>query len=266
MLTYIILLVASVGFGIPLGGKNCKKWEKIVYCAAFALIFTFISAVRFQVGYDYLPYAEAYFDMKYFNLEDLSKHIMEKGFLLPLYILHDSFKDYWVIFVYTSIIIYFSVFGLIYKYSECPWISVCAFLCFGAFFNSLCFLRQFIAAIIVTYAVKFIHKNNYPMFLIFILAAATFHWSALAMAVLYFFLRIKPSWIYFGIIAACTILFCIFSRPAIKFFSEKFYMYQIYDPEKNPEAFSGLSPRYTIIFGLLFLICFLFRKKLIEEN
>lgn len=266
MLIYFVLLAASAGFGIPLCGEKCGKWGKAVYCAFFALIFTVISAVRFQVGYDYNSYGGTYFNMLYYDIDGVSEMRMEKGFLLPMYIFNLGFENYWVVFIYTSIINYLSVFGLIYKNSEYPWISVCAFLCFGAFFNSLCFLRQFIAAVIVTYAVKFVCEKNYPMFLIYIIAASAFHWSALIMAVVYFLLMIKPSRIYFGIVAAGTVLFCIFSRSAMKFLVEKFYMYKSYDPDTNPEAFIGLSPRYTVIFGILFLVCFLLRKELIEKN
>lgn len=104
------------------------------------------------------------------------------------------------------------------------------------------------------------------MFLVFIIAASAFHWSALIMAVVYFLLTIKPSCIYLGIVAAGTTLFCIFSHPVMKLLIDKFYMYRRYDPDTSPEAFIGLPPRYTVIFGILFIICFLLRKKLIEKN
>lgn len=165
MLIYFVLLAVSAGIGIPLCDKKFGKWGTAVYCAVLALIFTVISAVRFQVGYGYNLYGGTYFNMLYLDLDGVSENRMEKGFLLPLYILNLGFEDYLIVFIFTSIINYFSIFGLIYKNSECPWISVCAFLCFGAFFNSLCFLRQFIAAIIVTYAIKFVCKKTIRCFL-----------------------------------------------------------------------------------------------------
>lgn len=260
------MLAAAVALGIPLCGKRCGKWGKIVYCVICALGFTVISAIRFEVGYDYNLYGRVYYDMRFNDFDSISMQRMEKGFLMPLYILSLGFEEYYAVFIYTSIIIYAAVFGLIYKRSEIPWISVAAFLCFGLFFNSLCFLRQFIAALIIAYAIKFAHKKTLARYFILVIAASAFHWSALIMALLYVFLKIKPSWIYLGIVTAGTVLFCVFSRSAMLFFIDKFYMYKSYNPDSNPEASVGLSPRYTIIFGIVFLICFLFREKLIEKN
>lgn len=266
MTVYYLMLAAAVALGVPLCGKRCGKWGKIVYCVICALGFTVISAIRFEVGYDYNLYGRVYYDMRFNDLDSISEQRMEKGFLMPLYILSLGFEEYYVVFIYTSIIIYAAVFGLIYKRSEIPWISVAAFLCFGLFFNSLCFLRQFIAALIIAYAIKFAHKKTLARYFILVIAASAFHWSALIMALLYVFLKIKPSWIYLGTVTAGTVLFCVFSRGAMLFFIDKFYMYKGYDPDSNPEASVGLSPRYTIIFGIVFLICFLFREKLIEKN
>ena len=265
MLVYYILLALSCA-AMPLCGKKCGKWGKIVYCAAFAILFAFISASRFQVGHDFNSYGRIYADMMFTDTDELSLIKTEKGFAFPLYFLSLGFESYWVVFVYTSVIIYFSLFAMIWKNSSKPWISVCAFLCFGIFFNSLCFLRQIIAAIIITYAIKYVGNKDYFKFLILAVAASAFHWSALIMAVLYFLLRIKPSWLYLGLISAGTVLFCIFSRTAMMFLIEKFSMYKSYNPDTSPEASTGLHPRYTIMFGILFIVCFLFRKRLAEKN
>lgn len=265
MLIYYILLALACA-GMPLCGKKCGKWGKIVYCAVFAVLITFVSAIRFQVGYDFGSYGGIYADMFFREVDDLSLIKMEKGFLMPMYFFSLGFESYWTVFVYTSIAIYLPIFALIYFNSSKPWISVCAFLCFGIFFNSLCFLRQIMAAVILAYAIKYVCGKSYPRFIIFVIAASAFHWSALVMAVLYFFLRIKPSWIYLGVVSAGTILFCIFSHSAMLFFTEKFYMYKAYNPDTHGEAMIGLPPRYTIMFGVLFIVCFLFRKKLIEKN
>lgn len=265
MLMYYILLALACA-GMPLCSKKCGKWGKIVYCAVFAVLITVVSAIRFQVGYDFNSYGMVYADMFFRDVDDLSMIKMEKGFLMPMYFFSLGFENYWTVFVYTSIAIYLPIFALIYFNSSKPWISVCAFLCFGIFFNSLCFLRQIMAAVILAYAVKYVCGRNYLRFIVFVIAASAFHWSALALAVLYFFLRIKPSWIYLGVISAGTVLFCIFSRSAMLFFTEKFYMYKAYNPDTSGEVTVGLPPRYTIMFGVLFIVCFLFRKKLIEKN
>lgn len=265
MLIYYILLAVSCA-AMPLCGKKCGKWGKIVYCAVFAVLFTVVSAVRFQVGHDFNSYGGIYADLLFYDIDEISEMRLEKGFLMPIYILNLGFEKYYTVFIFTSVVIYFSVFALILKNSSIPWISVFAFLCFGVFFNSLCFLRQFIAAIIVAYAIKYTRGKNYFYFAVLIIAAASFHWSALIMTVLYFFLKIKPSWIYLGIVSAGTVVFCIFSRSAMMMMIDKFSIYGDYNPDTNPEASIGLPIRYTVMFGVLFIACFLFRKRLIERN
>lgn len=265
MLIYYVMLVLACA-GMPLCGKKCGKWGKIVYCAVFAVLFTVISAARFQVGHDFNSYGGIYADMAFTDIDELSEIKMEKGFTVPLFLLSLGFESYWTVFVYTSVIIYLSLFALIWKNSSKPWISVCALLCFGVFFNSLCFLRQFIAAIIIAAAIKYVGSRDYFRFIILVIAASSFHWSALIMAALYFFLRIKPSWLYFGIAAAGTVMFCIFSRTAMLWLINKFSMYGVYNPDTNPEASVGLPMRYTLMFGILFIVCFLFRKQLAEKN
>ena len=91
MLLYIILLLGVVLLGIPLCSKKCGKWGRIVYCVTAAIDFAVIAAVRFQVGYDYNLYGGTYFNMKYMDIEEISVLKMEKGFLLPLYILDLAF-------------------------------------------------------------------------------------------------------------------------------------------------------------------------------
>lgn len=266
MIMYILLLLGVVIIGIPLCDKKYGKWGKAAYCAAAAVVFIVIAATRFQVGYDYKSYAGIYFNMKYQDIEDVIVSRYEKGFLMPLYILDLVFEDYRTVFIYTSIIIYSSVFYFIYKHSSCPWISAAAYMCFGLFFNSLCFLRQVMAALLVTYAVQFVCEKRPLRFLVLVIAASAFHWSAIFMVVLYLLLRIKPDYIYLGVITVGMIFFLIFSRSVMFWAIDKFYMYSSYNPETNSEASAGLPARYTVMFGILFIVCFVFRKQLIEKN
>lgn len=266
MLIYFFLLAGVAAAGLPLCSPKCGKTGRAIFCIAAAIVFIVISALRFQVGYDYNLYGGTYFNMKYLTLEEISVNRMEKGFLLPLYVLNLAFEEYYVVFLYTSIIIYTAVFYLIYRNSSNPFISTTAFLCAGVFFNSLCFLRQFIAALIVTYAVQYLNKKQIWRFFILTVAAASFHWSALIMLGIWILLMIKPNKIYLAIVTAGTVIFCFVSRTLMYWAIDNFYMYRNYDPAKSVEASQGLPLRYTIMFGVLFVISFIFRKRLIEKN
>ncbi|MBP1549228.1 MAG: EpsG family protein [Oscillospiraceae bacterium] len=266
MLIYFFMLAGVIAAGIPLCSKKCGKAGRIIFCTASALVFVIISALRFQVGYDYNLYGGAYFNMQYATFEDICADKMEKGFLLPLYVLNLAFEEYYVVFIYTSIIIYPVVFYLICKNSSNPWISTTSFLCLGVFFNSMCFLRQFIAALIVTYAVQYLNKKQIWRFFVFVIAASVFHWSALIMLGMWILIMIKPGKIHLGIVTFGTVAFCFVSRSLMYWAIDNFYMYKDYDPATNPEASIGLPIWYTIMFGILFVISFIFRKRLIEKK
>ena len=266
MAIYIFLLVGVILVGIPLCSEKGGRSGRIIYCCAAAVVFIFIAAMRFDVGYDYNMYSYTYFNMKYMYPEDLVGEKMEKGFLLPLYVLNLAFENYTAVFVYTSILIYPAVFYFIYKNSSSPWISVAAYLCMGLFFNSLCFIRQVIASLIILYAMEYMDRKVPVRFFILVFAASVFHWSSLIMLVMFFLLKIKPGYIYLGIISAGTLILCIFSKAFMKWASEHFAMYRIYDPDTMAIAAVGLSPKFTVMFGVLFIICFVFRKRLIEKN
>lgn len=266
MIIYILLLAAAVIAGIPLCSNKYQRWGKIVYCSALALTFILIAVLRYGVGYDYHLYGAKCYNISVNGIDFLMADKMEKGFLLPVYIFNLAVDKYYSIFIFAALAIYVPLFILIYKRSSIPWISVAAFLCFGLFFNSLCFLRQFVAAIIVAYAMKYTNAKDYPRFFVLVLSAGAFHWSALIMTVLFVFLKIKPNYIYLSIAAVGTILFCIFSRSLMFWFIDNFYMYRGYNPDVSVEAGTGLPMRYTIMFGVLFAVCFAFRKRLIEKN
>lgn len=266
MAEYVGLLAVSVLLGLPLCSKKAGKWGRVVYCAALAVIFIVLSASRFLVGYDFAAYGKEYFDMKYLDAEDVIVRRFEKGFNMPLYFLSLGYEEYYYVFIYTSILIYSAVFYLIYKNSSCPWISAAAYLCLGLYFNSLCFLRQVMAALVAAYAVKYAVSSKPLRFFALIFVAASFHWSALIMIPMYIFLKIKPSWIYLGIMTAATAVFCIVSKTVMFWVIDHFYMYQGYNPETSPEANQGLSPKYTVMFGLLLIAVYCFKDRLLKKN
>lgn len=266
MPVYLVMLAAVVAAGIPLCSRKCGKAGRIIFCLAAALMFTFVSAVRFKVGYDYNLYGGLYFNMKYLEWVDIPALRQEKGFLIPFYILNLANEEYYHAFIYTSILFYPTIFFLIYRYSKYPWLSAASFLCFGIFFNSLCFLRQFLAATIMLYAMKFIEGKSPLRFFALTLIASAFHWSALIWLAMYFLVKIKPGWIYLGIVTAGTTVFCLFSRKLMFWFIDNFEMYSNYNPDTNIEASQGLSPWFTVMFAVIFAVSFLFRKRLADKN
>ena len=281
MAVYYVLLIGLTALGIPL----CKKWNlsggfserrianstekqsktlvKIYIFIVFSALFL-VAALRETSGYDYNLYANWYVQIYYRDYDYLMGWSREKGFLIPVKILTLLTTHWHPMFVVIALIIAAGIAVYIYKFSSCAYISVAAFICIGLYYNSLNFMRQFIAAIIISFALNYIDTKQPMRFLVLVLFASCFHFSALIMIPFYFLLRIRPNWIVFGVFAAASAVSYIYSIPILLFFTK--YIYSAYDPLNNYHRINGLSARYAIIFGTLFILIFLFRKALMRKR
>lgn len=263
MTVYLLLPLAAVILGIPLCGK-CGKAGRLIYCAVFGVAFFIISAVRYCVGYDYILYANWYNDLLFMPLEDVTLWSREKGFTLPAKLMAEYGLGYQAIFIIIAFLAALSVFDYIYNHSSVPWVSVTAFLVFGLYFNSMNFMRQFLAAVILMYAFKYAYSRRVMRFLALVAFASVFHFSALAAIPFYFIIRIKPNKYGITALSAFAFISYIFVTPVIKRFTE--YYYTGYGSESNVEFNNGLSPVYTIGFAVLLILAFLLKDMLAKRN
>lgn len=261
MLVYYLLLVGSLAVGIPL----CRlKHGKGVYCALAGAALFLTAALRNEVGYDYNLYASWFLNYRARMTSILGGYKQEKGFLIPMKFVSEVTDNYQVMFVIIAAIISTAVMLFIYFYCEKPYLGVFCFLSFGAFFNSMNFMRQMIAATIVLYAIQYIKKKQYLRFLVFVLLASAFHVSALIMVVFYFLVQIKMNWISLGVYSGVLVLYFIFSESILGVITR--YFYTGYKPGSNVEISKGTVPIYAILFTLVFVAAFLLRKRLVKSD
>lgn len=269
MTVYYILLIGAFVIGVPL----CKDWGlpekkakflRFTYCFIIGFAFFLLAAIRKSTGYDYNLYASWFNQMYFMPYEQLAFWSREKGFTVPVKILQVISENYQIMFIAISFVIAAGVMLFIYKYSPLPYVSAAAFLAFGFYFISMNFMRQMIAAIIVAYALKYINSNQPLRYLVYILLASCFHFSALLMIPFYIILKIKMNWAVLGVYAAISVVLFIYSEDLMLTVTE--YFYSSYDPLQSIHMTMGLNPVYTVIFGVLFMLAFLFRKSLIRKN
>lgn len=261
MSIYIIILIAAIVIGIPL----CKtKIGQFIYVITSSFALFIITAIRKSVGYDYNLYAGWYYNYNFRTIDDLSFEKVEKGFSIPFKLLTDYTLDYQVMFAVIGFIIMSLISIYILKYSSDKTVSIASFMMFGLFFNSMNFMRQMIAAVIVLYALKFLEKKQFLPCLITILFASCFHISSLIMIPFMLIFMIKMNMATLSIYSAIGIVLFVFSFYILDIATD--YVYRFYDPSQNPEVIQGLSPVYTAGFTALFIIAFVMRKKLEERN
>lgn len=261
MLTYYILFAALVAAGIIL----CRSTKgEFAYLLSAGLAFFIISAIRRFVGVDYNAYATIYFDLNFFSIEELTTNRLEKGFIIPLKIFSELFTDVQAIFIAVAFVIAAGVVIYIYKYSSIKWVSCAAFLVFGLYFNSMNFLRQILAAVVVAYAIRYIYSKQLLRFVVLVLFASCFHLSALIALPFFFILQIKLNYITLSLYCAVTALIYINSNALMELVTR--YFYSSYDPKTSVEMSNGLTWTYTAFFAVVFVLAFVFRKRLEKRN
>jgi transmembrane protein EpsG len=264
LLIYIVIPLAAIIFGIFLCREKLDNTGKIIYCTLSGAGLFAVAAMRFEVGYDYILYANWFDRLRLMTDTEIMHWSREKGYALPAKIFADVFADFQVMFVLIALVITLGITLLIYRRSAVPWVSVTLFLTFGLFFNSMNFMRQFIAAVFIAFALFYVAKNRFFRFAGLVLLASAFHFSALLLLPCYLILKIKLNYISLAVMSVLSIIAYIFVTPLMNLVTG--YFYTAYDPVLHIEAAGGLTPVYTIAFAVFFALAFLLRKMLTQRN
>lgn len=260
MAVYFILMLSAVCIGIPLCGLDGRRNGRAVsvYCIAAAVVLTAVSALRFGVGYDYNLYAGWYYELNFVDFGELRGGRQEIGFMLPMKMLNDLFGDYIAAFPLISLMIYPPLAVYIRRCSGSAGVSLAAFLGMGLFFNSMNFMRQFIAAVICAYAFDYALKGSKARFFLMVLFASCFHRSALFLLPCLLFLYIDWSRVTLIITAALSAVCLAFSDKLLGFATN--YIYSGYSAE-NADVANGLPAGYAVMYGVLFIAAYFLKDR-----
>lgn len=161
-----------------------KDRKQVIYLAIIFVQFVFLSWQRdFTVGQDTQGYYEAYRSLANNSLgEALHYNGWEPGYVLWNWIMGHIFgansNGFHTYLLFTALFINFSVLNFIKRYSQCVWLSVAVYVAFGYFFSSLHILRQYIALSIILFSYRHLIERNFVKFLLLVVLAGSFHFSA----------------------------------------------------------------------------------------
>ena len=141
---------------------------------AFVLIVA-IALLRFDVGWDYVNYYQAVTNNDIKRFEPLSQLF----FCIAIF-----FECPHLIFLLFGIPTYLLIFSTIRKYSRNVGFSILLYFCFF-YLESLGFIRQALAVAICFWAVKYIFCRRFVPFLLCIVVAILFHYSAVIVLLAY---------------------------------------------------------------------------------
>ncbi len=185
MITYIVMIIISIVF-LLISNKSKKKSSKIIFFILAALTFFIISAIRYDVGTDYLK--------RYvYDFNRMAKKIevenFEIGFKVLIWFCLLFTKNANLLFILTSAIIITLTMTTIYSKSNNIILSVLIFFLGGFFFDTLNLVRQYIAISIILFAYRFLikekqEKKDYVAFIISVILAMTMHSSSIVAFIL----------------------------------------------------------------------------------
>ena len=182
MIVYILMLLISILF-LFISTKVEKKWVKIICYILSGLPFFLVSALRYDVGTDYLRR----YNYDYNRIsQGIDVKNLEIGFKLIVKFCLLFTQESYLLFIIVSAITIGSIMYIIIKKSKNPILSVTIFLLAGFFFDSLNIVRQYLAISIVILGYPFLLEKDKKIFLFipFAIVAGLMHSSAFIMLIL----------------------------------------------------------------------------------
>ncbi|MEG1993770.1 MAG: EpsG family protein [Oscillospiraceae bacterium] len=258
------LLAFLVLIGYIICNKTNLKHRKGIYLGIVFLILASLSAIRYEVGFDYsFTYVPGWRQVLDTPFSEFNKLYHEKGYVLLEYLISLVTENFQAIFISTSIILVALPIILICKYAADKIWGVFLYYSIGLYYCSMNFIRQSIAAFIFAFAVVFAKKKKIIPYMLLVILASTFHKSALLMIPFYFILQIRITKLVLVLYSAVTIGILFTSNIIVDFVIQHFY--QGYKNESIYIIY-GVKWYYIVVPVILFVIMFVFQDRLCKDD
>lgn len=218
ILLALFILVFTEVF-IPNGLDKPKSSEGLYFCLALFL-FMFLG-FRYETGYDYDSYKNFYNGIRLNSLGSIFSTRYEPGFMTCIYLCKTILKvSYQEFLIFISILSFLPKYRFIKKYSIYPFLALLMYypgIYLGQDFGQL---RQGIAVGFCFLSIQYIYEKAFIKYLLMIILAMSFHYSAILFFPIYFVTRYDYSgkFIISSLICAIVISFVKIDTIIIKVF------------------------------------------------
>lgn len=196
MIFYLILSLISVLFLIV--AEFLDKGKKVI-SQAFATFLAIISAIRYDVGFDYPVYYEVAAQQGDFLWEFLRFEFISKIIVFIVWL----FKvPYLIFFIYSFLTIYFVFQGLKRLMPDGLHIGLFIYALFPLFFiDSFSLIRQHLAIALIFYAISFLLNRRFLPYIIIVCISGLIHSGSFITILLIpmSFVKIRP-WVFASLI------------------------------------------------------------------
>ncbi len=169
-------------------GMSRQKMVNTICCLIIFVLLFSVSALRLNVGNDYLNYVE------FMHLAYSRAYVpTEIGFNALACIVYYlcGFENYLLVFaIFAFATIFFFMKGML---DQSRWftLSFAMFMLLGYYFQSLSTVRYYLALSMAFFSIKYVINKDWPRFVLIILIGSLFHKSLLVVLLLYVIAQIK---------------------------------------------------------------------------
>lgn len=268
LLVVLVLLILSFLIINSKGQKN-QTLNNFYKYVSF-LILLIISGFRgLNVGNDTIHYVRAFSNFN--GISDSFRIYVDRyeiGYRILNGVVSTFTNNPHVLLLCCAFITLFCFYKFVYKNSKYPWLSILLFVLLMYFVNSMCIMRQYIAIGLSCIAISYLVENKKIKYLIFVLLATTFHFSAIFVLLLLPLSIIKinnqKKFLYFSLV----FLFALSFNYLIDLFVKIVPMYSKYfTSEKYYLSNRAGSFFEAILQGIVFLIInYCYKKVEIQDD
>jgi len=251
MTIYYINLLIIFALAWPLCIYKPSKAKTILYLLITFGFMWFLAAFRYDIGYDYHTYLARFEAMAGENGYQAGREFgFEPGFVLVSVALSKIVSGPVGVYGAYTLLIFLPVMWFIFRHSKSPWLSTWMYVTLTFFYGTMNFIRQNMAASVLLMGYSLLVKNrclklplpksipigklfgqgeeNYfpiPLFWAVVLAASTFHKTALIMIPISLACQIKLDKVMGAVYAGVTLLLFMTSGPILDIVTNHIYTY-----------------------------------------
>ena len=200
---YLVMLGFLVGYSLA----NTKEQRRSIYYASVVFLLIIFIAQDFSVSIDIAEYMRQYAIIPTLTFGQMLTHKFEIGYVLLCRLLEMTFESDRVLLLAMGVLILLP-FGRFYdrEFSQ-PMVALMAFVALGMYMHAIIFWRQLAAMAILTFAIPYIRQRKLLPFLLILLAAMSFHKTAVVFLWIYLIYNIPiGKWLLIGCAGLAVVL------------------------------------------------------------
>lgn len=246
--------------------KSSKKTNVILISFSFGILWI-VSSLRYDVGADYFSYIRMYNEISQLGLVDSILSLRsEPGFVLLNWLIAATFNNSQFIFVISSFLTIFLFYFSILENKDYINVGLAIFVFSVLFyFSSFTAIRLYIAVAIVFYSYKFLIDGKIKKYILAVLIAACFHYTAIGILPISFLakknFKRKNSYYYIVVLVTFVILSNFNSIMAFMFYDTKFSVYYTY--YEHPQV--NMIKVYLAVLPIIVLLSY-YKKRLLKSS